>query len=313
MCCLFGLIDYRGTLSGKQKSRMVASLATAAESRGTDATGIAYLQNGRLSIYKKPVAAHKLRFRIPNGSKVVMGHTRLTTQGSERYLPNNHPFPGCVEEASFALAHNGVLHNDVELRRTLHLPKTKIQTDSYIGVQLLEKQKALNLDSLAYMAKQVRGSFCFTVLDQNEQLYFVKGDNPLCLYHFPQAGIYLYASTEEVLRNALFKMGLFREAPATVRIVSGDIVCMEPDGRMTWCKFDDSHLFAQTYFRYGYFWDAVLPEQDPIEEFYLHELKSVAGYYGFSSDEIDAWLADGFSVEEIEDFLYAGYSARHGY
>ena len=42
MCCLFGLIDYRGTLTAKQKTRLIRKLSIAAEVRGTDATGIAY-------------------------------------------------------------------------------------------------------------------------------------------------------------------------------------------------------------------------------------------------------------------------------
>lgn len=310
MCSLIGFIDYRGTLSGKQKSKMVSLLGTAAEVRGTDATGIAYLQNGNLNIYKRPIAAHKMRFRIPASCKVVMGHTRLATQGSQKYSINNHPFPGYIENQPFALAHNGVLHNDVELRRTLHLPKTKIQTDSYIAVQLIEQQKALNFESLRYMAEQVRGSFCFTVMDCQEQLYIVKGDNPLCLYHFPKTGTYLYASTEEILRMSLRKMHFLKEVPIPITVRSGDILCVAPDGAIDWSKFDDSHLFSQSYFRFGCFWDTVLPEPDPIEAFYLRELKSVAGYYGFSPDEIDEWLADGFSMEEIEDFLYSGCSSR---
>lgn len=39
MCCLFGLIDYRGTLTAKQKTRLIRELSIAAEVRGTDATG----------------------------------------------------------------------------------------------------------------------------------------------------------------------------------------------------------------------------------------------------------------------------------
>ena len=34
MCCLFGLYDYGGTLSAKQKNRMIAALAAASEVRG---------------------------------------------------------------------------------------------------------------------------------------------------------------------------------------------------------------------------------------------------------------------------------------
>ena len=52
MCCLFGFIDYNHNLSGKQKNRLLRSLASAAEERGTDAAGIAYHAGGRLHIMK---------------------------------------------------------------------------------------------------------------------------------------------------------------------------------------------------------------------------------------------------------------------
>lgn len=42
MCCLFGLIDTRHSLSGKEKSKFLHILASESEARGTDATGIAY-------------------------------------------------------------------------------------------------------------------------------------------------------------------------------------------------------------------------------------------------------------------------------
>lgn len=60
---------------------------------------------------------------------------------------------------AFALAHNGVLYNDKALRRSLHLPGTKIETDSYAAVQLIERQKALSFSSLRSMAESVEGSF----------------------------------------------------------------------------------------------------------------------------------------------------------
>lgn len=57
------------------------------------------------------------------------------------------------------MAHNGVLYNDKALRRSLHLPGTKIETDSYAAVQLIERQKALSFSSLRSMAESVEGSF----------------------------------------------------------------------------------------------------------------------------------------------------------
>ena len=147
MCCLFGLIDSRNQFGAKEKSRILSVLATECEERGTDATGIAYCSHRHLSIYKRPIAAHRMRFRIPADSRVIMGHTRMTTQGDARRNRNNHPFLGYVENKPFALAHNGVLWNDGILRRTKHLPKTRIETDSYVAVQLIEQKNALDFSN----------------------------------------------------------------------------------------------------------------------------------------------------------------------
>ena len=102
-------------------------------------------------------------------------------------------------DGPFALAHNGVLWNDGWLRQVQELPKTQIETDSFVAVQLIEQKSALDFDSLQYMAEQVEGSFTFTVLDKEDNLYFVKGDSPMCICQFPKLGFILYASTEERL------------------------------------------------------------------------------------------------------------------
>ena len=176
MCCLFGMIDCHGRFRAREKARILSVLATECEERGTDATGIAYCTHDHLSIYKRPLEAHRLRFRIPEDSRVIMGHTRMTTQGKASRNRNNHPFLGNAAGEMFALAHNGILYNDQLLRRTNRLPKTKIETDSYIAVQLIEQKKALDFSSLKYMAEQVEGTFTFTVLDQQENLYVENTD-----------------------------------------------------------------------------------------------------------------------------------------
>lgn len=197
MCSLFGLVDYDKKLTTRQKNKILNTLARECEVRGTDATGIAYNFAGRMRIYKRPLPAHKLWLHVPNSVHVVMGHTRMTTQGSEKRNQNNHPFAGKADGKSFALAHNGVLWNDKTLKLTEQLPDTSVETDSYVAVQLIEKQNALDFDSLQAMAEKVEGSFVFTVLDNEDSIWFVVGDNPLCLFYYE--GFLLYASTEEIL------------------------------------------------------------------------------------------------------------------
>ena len=61
---------------------------------------------------------------------------------------------------------------------------TSVETDSYVAVQLLEQQKTLDFDSLQAMAEKVEGSFVFTVLDKDNSIWFVVGDNPLCVMFY---------------------------------------------------------------------------------------------------------------------------------
>ena len=305
MCCLFGLIDYRHSLSTRQKNRILSVPAASCEARGTDATGIAYHSKGRLRVYKRPIPAHLLRFSLPDDTDIVMGHTRMTTQGDARKNFNNHPFCGSSDSGPFALAHNGVIYNDTRLRGPHKLQKPKIETDSFVAVQLLEQKRTLNFSSLRYMAEQVEGSFTFTVLDARDNLYIVKGDNPMCLYHYPRLGIYLYASTQEIPNQALAQLALPWEPPRQIRINCGEILRIDNSGVITRDKFDDSKLFRH---RYSMCWWPFYPNRATrkASNDYLEEIKSVASAFGYDPEEIDKLAAEGFSPEELEDFLYCG-------
>lgn len=303
MCCLYGIIDCRHALTAKRKNQILSALATAAEERGTDATGIAYNDRGKLRIYKRPWPAHFMRFRVPEDARVVMGHTRMTTQGNERRNCNNHPFPGHTGAGAFALAHNGILYNDKSLRTALDLPRTRVETDSFIAVQLIERKKALDFSSLKYMAEQVEGSFTFTALDAADSLYIVKGDNPLCLYHFPKLGLYLYASTEEILKKALMAVRMSAKGAERVELACGEILRIDTEGAITRSKFDASSLLYYRGFSlrpYSFGGRASAPRS------HLDEIKSVAAAFGYTPEAIDRLADQGFSAEELEELLYYG-------
>lgn len=244
MCCLFGFYDYGGTLSAKQKNRIISALAISSEIRGTDATGIAYRTGTKLCIYKRPFPARWMRFRLPAEVKAVMGHTRMTTQGSEMQNCNNHPFYGVADGNAFALAHNGILSNDKLLRLEKKLPASRIETDSFAIVQLLEQAGTIDLDTLRITSELLRGSFTYTVLDDHERLYIVRGNNPVCLYHFPKQKVYLYASTKEILNYALSSIRKSLHGPVEeVAVREGDILCLLPDGGRSRGTFSVRHLY----------------------------------------------------------------------
>ena len=299
MCSLFGMIDYNKRLTARQKDSILNTLARECEIRGTDATGIAYNIAGRMRIYKRPLAAHKMNLHIPHGVNVVMGHTRMTTQGSEKRNQNNHPFSGQTTGKSFALAHNGVLWNDKALKLTENLPQTSVETDSYVAVQLIEKQKALDFDSLQAMAEKVEGSFVFTVLDSEDSIWFVVGDNPLCLFYYD--GFLIYASTEEILIKIVKKLRL--GAPTSVRKPEeGEILKIDRTGRVTTGSFTPQTSYLHWWRYRPYYGSFRLDEEE--QKSICGDLFNAAKSMGVSEDEIQALLDYGCDPDEIEELLY---------
>lgn len=304
MCCLFGMIDYGHSFTGKQKAKMIHALATSAEARGIDAAGIAYNSGGKLHVYKRPLPGGQLTLHIPNDATVVMGHTRMTTQGDGKRNYNNHPFQARAGKSAFALAHNGVIHNDRMLRRSLKLPRTNIETDSFIAVQLIQQKNALDFNSLKYMAERVEGSFSFTVLDDRDRLYFVKGDSPLCIYHYPALGLYLYASTSEILVDALRYIPYPLVELEQAGLDGGELLMVGPDGSQQRSSF--RFVDPMSFYGFGYWGYCRQRSYRTAQDDYTRALKSVAGAFGISPGQIDQLLDEGFTHEEIENCLYCG-------
>lgn len=305
MCSLFGFVDYGHQLSRKQRHRLLTILSTACEERGTDATGISYNHNGKQYIYKRPLPAHLMWYRIPSEAAIVMGHTRMATQGSARYWANNHPFIGSAGGMHFSLAHNGCIHNDRFLRRSLNLPNTKIETDSYIAVQLIEKHGNLDFEGLRYMSEELEGSFTITALTERDELYFIKGNNPMCIYHYPAAKLYVYASTEAILRRAMMKVMLPLGTAEKVDLLSGEILKIDAYGKISRSHFDDSKLYPTFSLPWTH-WDEYVAARRPYteESTYLAELKSIGIRCGLFPEDIDALIEDGVDPAEIEELLY---------
>ena len=294
MCSLFGLIDFDNALTAKKKNKILNTLAIVCECRGTDATGIAYNLGGKLKIYKRPVPAHKLNICVPDSVKTVMGHTRMTTQGNAKHNQNNHPFSGYADGKHFAFAHNGMIWNDLELRLNERLPVTDIETDSYIGVQLIEKENTLDFNSLKNMAEKVKGSFVFTVLDDDNSIWFVKGDNPLSIFYYD--GFLIYASTTEILNKSIKHLKLGK--PKKIYTPSeGDILHINSSGQIESSFFTPD--FSGLFYNYNLYDFGMCYSTNSYDE-----LISVASSMGISPDEIMALMDYGCERDEIEELLY---------
>lgn len=301
MCGLFGYLHY-----GKDKmenlSELIKSLAEQSTARGTDATGFAIVsKSGGIKILKDSKPAYKFNFKVPEATALI-GHTRHSTSGF-RGNHNHHPFFGKCKNTKFALAHNGVLTNDIKLRKQLDLPKTKIETDSYIAVQLLEHTEKLDFDSIKYMAETVEGSFSFSILDDKNNIYLVKGDSPLCILHFEKLGIYVFASTAEILYKALIEFpptfdSIRKGEYFEVEITEGGVLKINSNGTVEKSKFNYSFYQGKNWWDYGCY------GYEEEEDEYLSDLMSVAAYLGYSEQEIKHLRNCGYSYAEIEEALY---------
>lgn len=294
MCALFGWLDCGRNLSHRQLKRLTQEIANAAEERGTDASGISYVDNGEIKIYKKPKPAHKVKFDFPKNTTAIMGHTRLTTQGNQKFNYNNHPFYGKADK-SFAFAHNGVLYNDAELKKDKNLPKTHIETDSYVAVQLIEKQRKLDFDSLKSMAEDVQGSFTFTILDEENTLYFIKGSSPMFLIYFDKLYLYVYASTESIMKKALKRSGLNQYSYQIMKMTEGDIISISRSGKIDCNEFEVSKFWDFSGLRYA-----------NIEDYYTCQeemLLEMCGCFGVSEEDVLLLLDYGYTTDDVEEML----------
>ena len=309
MCSLFGILNYANNLNKEQINTIIKVLASECEARGIDATGIAYNNENRLTVYKRPLPSYKIKFNVPSGVNTVMGHTRLTTQGLQKYNFNNHPFVGHCGNTNYALAHNGIIYNDEILRDKHNLKDTQIQTDTYIAVQLINENKSLDFKSIAKSVEELEGYFTFTILDDENNLYMVKGESPLAIYHFKKYGFYIYASTKEILNKALDRLGLSKLKYSEIKLFEGDILKISNKGKLSEYEYtpnDFLNLLSYGYGSYSYDRSGTKSQKsnaDNMECSYYKIIVEYARGLGFEKKEIDQLINAGFEIEFIEELL----------
>ncbi|MDQ6950301.1 MAG: glutamine--fructose-6-phosphate transaminase (isomerizing) [Mariprofundales bacterium] len=160
------------------------------EYRGYDSAGICLLneadeadeaqfhcekQPGKLShlqqaLAKKPLSGH-----------TGIGHTRWATHGSATAI-NAHPHLS----PHWAVVHNGIIENHIELRNALKSGKSHLQseTDSEVIPWLLEGDEQCSPHEAWHaMLQQLEGAFAIAALHQEspEKLWFARKGSPLLL------------------------------------------------------------------------------------------------------------------------------------
>ena len=90
----------------------------------------------------------------------------------------------------------------------------------------------------------------FTVLDKDNAIWFIVGDNPLCVMFYD--GFLIYASTQEILCKAIKKLRL--KAPTDIlEPKEGEILKIDRAGQLTTGSFTPNTTFERWWRKYPYY------------------------------------------------------------
>jgi len=178
-----GIIGYIGTES---VAPLLVEGLKRLEYRGYDSAGIAVLEEGKLSRFRRAGKVRELDedlrlLTIP--ATTGIGHTRWATHG-EPTEENAHPHFDC--HGKIAVVHNGIIENHLPIRGRLISEGHRFssQTDTEVLAHLVEAHFDGDLRSaVAAALRQVDGAFALAVLcaDTPDRFVVARRGSPLVL------------------------------------------------------------------------------------------------------------------------------------
>lgn len=215
------------------------------EYRGYDSAGIAVMQEKRIAISKVTGRIANLCEKTEDGAllpgTVGIGHTRWATHGAPT---DTNAHPHASNDGRFAVVHNGIIENYLELRQELtgkgyHFES---ETDTEVIVHLLEMYYNGNLkQTVMKTAARLQGSYALGIVctDAPEKIFVLREASPLILgvgigeHYFASDVTALVAYT----KNAIYlEDGEFAElTPDTVQVFDcAGRPAHKPISRITW-------------------------------------------------------------------------------
>ena len=170
-----GIVAYSGS---KDPLSLLVNGLSRLEYRGYDSSGVAVVSSDDLFIEKKSGKLTELKDALEgkttNGS-VGIGHTRWATHG----VPNDqnaHPHQNV--DNKFALVHNGIIENYVQMKESLVSDGVEFtsDTDTEVVVQQLAKEWDGDLLSTTLgVAKNLKGTYALVIVSEYEPDTIVAG------------------------------------------------------------------------------------------------------------------------------------------
>lgn len=204
MCGIAGYSRPFGRSSIPDGRAFAIELAKALESRGRDATGMGWFDNGWPWFWKCGETSSRCAHQADLPSKrtnTVIVHTRAGTTGSPRIDANNHPVvaPGIV------LTHNGILSNDATIYDLIGAKPTDGIVDSLAAAYLLSYGAAAGCGTQPWdLLELVEGDAALAWLnaDDDETLHLARLRGRPLVYTTTARGDFIYGSTEQAIKAA---------------------------------------------------------------------------------------------------------------
>ncbi len=216
MCGIFGIaVTKKAQVNKRLLKRYADLLFVLSESRGKEASGIAFHQGDRVLVYKLPVRATKLiktkgYARIFEDSGVIssfIGHSRLATNGVTSKSQNNQP----VIAQGGTLVHNGIVVNDKRLWKDVLGKPARGELDTMVLPYLFANLRATGLTTKEVISQSysaLEGAVTIAYFPSWESSLVVS-TNTGSLYGAKVKALgVVFCSEEYILKSFLAKSGL---------------------------------------------------------------------------------------------------------
>lgn len=179
-----GIVGYTGNQSA---APLLLEGLKKLEYRGYDSAGIAVTEDHSIHISKVTGRIANLCEKTEDGrltpGTTGIGHTRWATHGAPTE-PNAHPHAS--NDGRFAVVHNGIIENYVELRQELTREgyRFESETDTEVIIHLVEMYYAGDFKKAVMKASnRLRGSYAMGIVcaDEPERIFVVREASPLIL------------------------------------------------------------------------------------------------------------------------------------
>lgn len=173
-----------GYVGKKQAKNFLLEGLSKLEYRGYDSAGIAILGDGRIKFSKVKGRLSNLIEKTKNEDMsgcLGIGHTRWATHGAPT---ENNSHPHFSQDMKFAVVHNGIIENYLELRDFLKNEgfTFKTETDTEVVPQLMQYYYNGDIfDTFTKVVSKLKGAYALGLISayDSETLYAARKDSPL--------------------------------------------------------------------------------------------------------------------------------------